>query len=196
MEKNTTITQREQFKLNMIKPEDFPPCNDITHLIGQLRGAGFQVVGKVLDCGCGHGRLGRYLVQLNGIEHVLGVDINPNAIKIAQDRAPQRALSRIDFQCEDIMPHLKEHRKRYHIISAFNILDHVKNPAKLVNAMMSHLRKDGFLIGSVPLGPLSAHGIGAWESLEDFKEQFPKLTIVEMDKPDIQCIVFMFKKVR
>jgi len=176
--------------------ESCPPCGDMPYLIGKLKDAGLKLEGSVLDAGCGQGRFARYVSQLGGIEDVTGVDESGQCIGLAVDRSPGHTVADLSFKHDDVSKFLKSKRKRFHTIAAFNILEYAEKPEVLIKLLISKVRKDGFLVGSVWTGGALPNARNLWEDVKSFKKQFPSLKIIEMHKPDMKCIVFIHKKVK
>ena len=194
--KNTKITMREQFKMSKMGSEGFPPCGDMPYLIGKLKDAGLKLEGSILDAGCGQGRFARYIAQSGGIDDVTGVDESEACINLAIERSPGHVVAELSFEQGDVSKFLKKRRKRFHTIAAFNLLEYAEKPEVMIKLLISKVRKDGFLIGSVWTGGALPNARHLWEDIKSFKKQFPGLEIIEMHKPDMKCIVFIHKKVK
>jgi len=194
---NTHLTVRDRYKNSQIAHDKFPPCGDMPYLILRLKDAGFDVKGKILDAGCGQGRFGGYMSQLAGITDVLGIDESRDAINAAKTRVPGRSADIIEFRVSEILEFLKKNqrRRRFDIIGAFNLLEHVKDPKDVIKKLISALSKNNsFLVGSVYVGDVLAHSINHWQEPKDFIKEFPELTVVDMKNSDLGCVVFMYKQ--
>jgi SAM-dependent methyltransferase len=62
----------------------------------------------VLDLGCGGGRWCAYFAERAG--HVIGVDISPSSLKLAEENARKRDLDNVEFVCSNI-PEFRPARK-------------------------------------------------------------------------------------
>ena len=193
--KHTKITQRERFQMGKIGPEGFPPCGDMVSLIKRLEGDGLKIGGSVLDAGCGQCRFGRYLSQLTPITSVLGVDQSGEAISIARARRPGRVENKLEFRNEEIDTFLKSNNNKFSIVGAFNILEYVDKPGQTLSRLQTSVKTNGFLVGSVYLGEILPDAKNAWETVEEFQKDFPKLTVVDMNK-NLGCIVFIYHKIK
>jgi len=193
---NTKLTNRDRFKNSQIAHDRFPPCGDMPYLITRLRDAGFNVEGKILDAGCGQGRFGRYMAQLAGVKEVLGIDESRDAIAVAGARIPGRAAHMIKFQLSEVTEFLnkKRNKKRYEIVSAFNLLEYVEDPQDVLSRLIAATKVNGFLVGSVHVGDVPAHSTNHWKTAESFIEKFPELTLVDMKTLDRDCAVFIHQK--
>lgn len=96
--------------------------------------------GKLLEIGCG---LGGFLQLAHSHFDVEGVDVNEYAVEQGKQTLGERVrLSNVEL--ERLPP------EEYHVIAAFNVLEHLKKPAKAVSNIFQSLRPGGILIGSVP----------------------------------------------
>lgn len=99
---------------------------------------------RVLDVGCGTGALGAALKKLNPSAVIDGIDCSPEA--------GAAALGRIDgFTCLDLdagaLPPVAE---PYDLIVLGDVLEHLKRPDLLLNALKGALAPRGKVIVSVP----------------------------------------------
>lgn len=122
---------------------------------------------SVMEAGCADGGLSQHLMQAIGAEgHFTGVDIS----SVFVDRAVEFVRTRVDchwdFQEEDVCTFST--RRRYDVIVAMEILEHVPDPRRLVTNLFGLLRKKGGkIIISVPANDPDTLG----EHLHDFTEQ-------------------------
>lgn len=100
---------------------------------------------KVLDVGCGNGSISFALGSL-GFD-VLGIDIDPESIKIARTKNGFRNVS---FQVYDANNFSIE--EGYDAIICSEVLEHLTRPEELVRNLYTILKKDGILIATVPNG--------------------------------------------
>lgn len=92
---------------------------------------------RVLDVGAGNGELVRYLVDQK--LDAQGYEPNPLARKIAY----QKGVRLLDHLPTSNVFH-------YKVIQMFHVLEHVRDPKKLLNDLHSMLEKDGVLIIALP----------------------------------------------
>jgi SAM-dependent methyltransferase len=92
----------------------------------------------ILDIGCGRGI---FLSQIPGARSKTGVDISAEAVKIAAGRGINALVRKLpEINLDD----------NFDIITCFETLEHTFAWKKSILEMMKLLRKDGFLIISVP----------------------------------------------
>ena len=98
--------------------------------------------GTLLELGFGGGGFlslaGRYF-------HVLGIDHSSNARrKITPHLRSSMSVRKGEIESEELG------REHYDVAAAFNILEHLRQPADTVRKLHAALRESGILIGSVP----------------------------------------------
>lgn len=100
---------------------------------------------KVLDVGCGDGRLARWWKSAD----ITGVDVSPVRI----EKARRTAVG--TFYCEDIYDYLESETDRYDLGIAVEILEHLENPQYVIQMMREHCSR---VIGTLPVNmPYVAH---------------------------------------
>ena len=99
---------------------------------------------EVLDAGCGVG-YGAELIARAGASRVLGIDLAPEAIAAASERAGEVA----EFQVGDVeQPPFEE--GSFDLVVCFEVLEHLEDPELTITALKSVLREGGLLIASSP----------------------------------------------
>lgn len=114
---------------------------------------------RILDVGCGAGMLGRAL-KADGRREVVGIEVNHRAADVARqhldlvldidiDEAEELPLEASSFDC---------------VICA-DVLEHLRDPERVLRLLARYLRPDGVLVASIPnvrhvsaLLPLLVHG--------------------------------------
>jgi len=102
---------------------------------------------RVLDCGCGEGRVSIFLAE-NGAE-AFGIDISPETIKVAQKKAAERNLTKISFLVQDV-ENLKFPDNYFDIIVCAGILHHL-DIKKVYPGLSRVLKPEGKVICNEPL---------------------------------------------
>jgi len=96
--------------------------------------------GNLLDIGCGTGDI---LSELSKYFSIEGIDISSSAIKIASKKIDKKKLKKIDIESYFL-------NKKYDIIIAFDVFEHLNNPKKIIKKIYTHLTQNGILIFIVP----------------------------------------------
>jgi SAM-dependent methyltransferase len=96
--------------------------------------------GPLLEIGCGKGDL---LSLVAGEYEAEGIDISSHAVEALRDRRAFR-VRQDDIQVSPL------EEDYYEGIAAFNVLEHLREPAPVLQKIVKALRPGGALIGSVP----------------------------------------------
>lgn len=102
-----------------------------------------ECVEKLLDIGCADGNFGAFLKQKRNIE-IWGVELF--------EKAAQKATSRLDHVLiGSIEDDALEIPLNYFDCVVFNdVLEHLSNPWQVLNSIKKFLKKEGYLVASVP----------------------------------------------
>ncbi len=100
--------------------------------------------GRVLDLGCGNGRLYSYLKGTDNLDYT-GVDFCPELLDEARKAFPEAEFFEQDMTQLD----LDEHYSSIVSVAAFHHLPGIQQRAKALKAIAKHLEDDGVFIGSV-----------------------------------------------
>ena len=104
--------------------------------------------GRVLDCACGVGYGSHRLLAAGDRLHlVTGVDIDDSAVAYARANFVD---PRLDYVCADAASFDAE---PFDTIVSFETIEHVPDPARLVDNFVRLLKPGGLLIASVPVTP-------------------------------------------
>ena len=99
---------------------------------------------RILDVGCGTGSLLMSLKARQGAE-VTGVELMPDAAALARERLDR--FAQLDLDGLDELPF----ETSYFDVAIFgDVLEHLRDPARLLRAVRGHLRPDGRIVCSVP----------------------------------------------
>jgi SAM-dependent methyltransferase len=105
----------------------------------------------LLDVGCGTGYLLEVLRRFGEVE---GLETSPDARAIARKRMGEGLVLH-----ERPLPEGLPADARYDVVTAFDVLEHLEDPAPALRAIRSALRPEGFFLCTVPAFPMlwSAH---------------------------------------
>ena len=151
MEKQNTVNvdPSEVEKFNQIAHKwwdptsEFKPLHDINPLRLNFINQNCPLMDKkVLDVGCGGGILSESMAQLGA--KVTGLDQSDIAIKIAQLHSKENNLS-IDYKLLNIEEFLKKNKIKFDVITCLEMVEHVPNPASIIEACSKLLKKNGRL---------------------------------------------------
>jgi len=104
--------------------------------------------GKVVELGCGYGYLSLELAR-NGLD-VLGVDLSPQSIKIAQEFTNHHLKLKLHYQCADILS-FDLGTETYDSIIFFGSLHHLADIDRVLQKVHRALKKKGSLIVCEPI---------------------------------------------
>jgi len=102
---------------------------------------------RILDIGCGTGRLGSVLKSKIGC-YITGIEIDREAAQLAQKSYDEILV----MDLEDLIHTRCEYKfdKKYDFIIFGDILEHVTDTKRLLECFSAALEKDGFVIASIP----------------------------------------------
>ena len=99
---------------------------------------------RVLDVGCGAGALGAALREERGIE-VMGLELSPDAAARARERLD--AVVEADLDALDDLPF---ERGSFDAMVFGDVLEHLRDPHRLLRVLRPWLADDGALVCSIP----------------------------------------------
>jgi SAM-dependent methyltransferase len=112
----------------------------VEHLAGRLRGLQFRP-GSIMDFGCGTGTNTPFLLKLNGVTSLLGVDVSESSLNIARRAIPdpRAAFSVLDQYGPD---------GRYDLVFTNGVFHHIPPPerAGAIDYIFRALRPGGLLV--------------------------------------------------
>jgi len=98
--------------------------------------------GKMLDYGCGAGRFLNASKKLGWDIH--GYDVDCNGIKRVENKTGAKVW------CGDPNEMVKDSIEKFDMVSLHQVLEHVKDPNKVIEDLYTMLKPNGFLMISVP----------------------------------------------
>lgn len=121
---------------------EFKPLHDINPLrldyINQhaaLRGS------TVLDVGCGGGILSESMAKSGAA--VTGIDLSEPAIEVAKLHAMEAGIDNLAYQCCSTEDFAAEHAGTFDIVTCMELLEHVPEPAQVIQACQRLLKPEG-----------------------------------------------------
>lgn len=106
---------------------------------------------RLLDIGCGDGRLAVLIAQAIGAKKVFGVDISPRAL----DEAREKGITAFELDIDDApLPFPDE---SFDVVFSGNLIHHLYDPDHLLDEMYRVLKPNG-------VGMLSNRNRGAWHN--------------------------------
>lgn len=108
----------------------------------------------VLDYGCAHGHYTINLAKRMPDTFFTGVDLAQSNIEIAKKWAKEEKIESYLFTWGDHTDVWAKHD----LVIAAEVLEHVKDPGKVVDALLDRLNPGGTMVISVPYGPWEAIG--------------------------------------
>ena len=98
---------------------------------------------KILDIGCGSGSLGKKLIELGKVDVIIGVEVYDPAADEAANYYNQ--VYRGDIEELDV-----PFKEDFHYIICADVIEHLKEPWKLLQRINIWLKQDGKLIITIP----------------------------------------------
>ena len=129
------------------RESEFKPLHDINPLrVGYILDHAGELEGKkILDIGCGGGILAEALAEKGAI--VTGIDMAEMSLKVAKMHLHESGYD-IDYQKIPVEEFAKDNTAEYDVITCLEMLEHVPDPASIINAAASMLKPDGHLFFS------------------------------------------------
>ena len=107
---------------------------------------------KVLDFGCGDGKISADMSHLVSKGSVLGVDLSFNMLELAKRKFPPFAYKNLAFRQSTSLVCSDLEEGTYDVISAFTVFHLVNKPLEVLKNLKFHLSIDGKLLLVVPTG--------------------------------------------
>jgi 2-polyprenyl-3-methyl-5-hydroxy-6-metoxy-1,4-benzoquinol methylase len=106
---------------------------------------------SLVDLGCGSGLLLEEVQRRFPDASLAGVDLSPRQIEANRARFPS-----IDWSVSDLGRSLDEPQRRYHVVVASEVIEHVDDPAALLSNARRFTEPGGRLLLSTQSGPVRA----------------------------------------
>ena len=110
-----------------------------------------KILGNVLDFGCNHGSCSFLILDNPKVEKVLGLDLNPEAIKVAYvTKLNSYNESNIDFVVTNILDF--EYDSKFDTIVSFHTLEHIypEDVDLVLQKLNFYLVENGHFLISIP----------------------------------------------
>lgn len=99
---------------------------------------------KVLDVGCGAGKIINKLAKLFPNTHFTGIDLSPQAIGYAMEEASHERLTNVNFIVQDLSDfHEKAPSEHFDFITSFDAIHDQGQPLNVLKGIYKALKKDG-----------------------------------------------------
>ena len=125
---------------------EFKPLHDINPVrLNWIQSHASLAGRRVLDIGCGGGILSESMACAGAL--VTGIDLAEKALKVAGLHAQQSGLS-VDYRLISAEQLASEQEKPFDVVCCMEMLEHVPNPASVVQAASRLVRPDGWVFFS------------------------------------------------
>jgi SAM-dependent methyltransferase len=120
-----------------------------------------QIVrGKVLDVGCGVGTLALYLAKKGAL--VLGVDVSPRAIEIANYAKQANQLKQVVFKAGE----LQLGKPYFDLVICSEVIEHIADDQSFLRIINSNLKANGILYLSTPTSNNFLYKLGFYQKFD------------------------------
>lgn len=129
---------------------------------------------KILDFGCGDGKISAEICRLVPDGSVTGVDISSEMLQFAKIKFPPYAYPNLEFQKSNSLTFADfPGQQSYDLISSFCVFHQVANPSDLLKHLRDHLKPAGKLILVIPAGKNPAFFDAANEIFSKYQLEAP-----------------------
>jgi ubiquinone/menaquinone biosynthesis C-methylase UbiE len=97
---------------------------------------------SILDCGCGPGTITLDLAEIVFPGNVIGIDISPVQIKVAESIQAQRKIDNTNFELGDVR-NLDFPSKEFDIVFAHGMIEYLEDPVLALREMCRVMKDDG-----------------------------------------------------
>jgi SAM-dependent methyltransferase len=102
---------------------------------------------RVLDVGCGSGRIGEFVLDA-GAAYYVGVDFSAPMIDLSRARLSPRFADKVDLRVDDFLTAPIE--GRYDVVLAIGLFDYLPEPHQFSRRMFELTAPGGCVVGSFP----------------------------------------------
>ena len=128
------------------KTSEFKPLHDINPLRLNYIDQAVSLAGKtVLDVGCGGGILSESMAEKGAI--VTGIDLGEKALKVAQLHSLETGVD-INYRLIEVEQLAEEVPASFDVVTCLEMLEHVPNPASVVQACAKLVKPGGHVFFS------------------------------------------------
>ncbi len=100
---------------------------------------------NVLEFGCGTGSTA--ILHAPYVTHIKAIDFSDNMIAIAQQKATDKNIKNITFECAELQ-NIDEHTEQFDVILGLNILHLLKDKEETLNKVFKLLKPGGVFVSS------------------------------------------------
>lgn len=99
---------------------------------------------RILDAGCGTGVGTEYLVHLNPMARVVGIDLSAGALKVAKERCQRSGADRVEFHHLSLFD-VEQLPGEFDLINCVGVLHHTADPIRGIRALAKKLAPGGIM---------------------------------------------------
>lgn len=100
---------------------------------------------NALEFGCGTGSTA--ILHAPYVKHIKATDFSQNMIKIAKQKAADKGIQNITFECAEIYD-FDENKEQFDVILGLNVLHLLEDQEKVLNKVFSLLKPGGVFVSS------------------------------------------------
>ncbi|MHC5212557.1 MAG: class I SAM-dependent methyltransferase [Planctomycetota bacterium] len=107
---------------------------------------------RILDFGCGDGKVTACLSRLVGEGGVVGHDASPTMIEFCRTKFPAAHYPRLEYVSEDLETFARGRRETFDLVTSFCVFHIVPEPRAVLEHLHAVLRRGGTLLLVIPVG--------------------------------------------